>query len=148
MPNYLSRVIAMILLVFTASGCTWDGTPEIGSVSGVVLKNGEPLPEVLVEFQPRKGRTSLGVTNYEGKFELFYSATMKGAAVEVHDIYFTLPSDESERPPRGDVLAELEDVQPGPDNPPERIRWSTPLKVRDGKNTFVFDLDDTWQTFP
>ncbi len=77
----LVGVSAVVLFV---AGCSNE--PRVVEVSGVATHNGQPVPNLLVTFQPDGGRPSWGITNAEGKFTLEYTATEKGAMVGHHGV--------------------------------------------------------------
>lgn len=69
------------MLALTATGC---GKPdvELGTVTGVVTMEGEPLPDAIVRFLPTaEGRTSQGTTDSAGRYKLEYSPRASGARV-------------------------------------------------------------------
>lgn len=77
-------------LSLTAAGCS-SKTP-LASVSGVVMLDGKPMPEALVEFLPDSdkgthGPVSGGMTDAEGRFQLVcYEGKLPGAVVGRHRI--------------------------------------------------------------
>lgn len=63
--------------------------PPLGAVTGVVTYEGKPLPGVAVLFQPVAGnRCSTGTTGPDGRFELTYVRTIRGAEVGEHEVMF------------------------------------------------------------
>jgi hypothetical protein len=87
--KYSSRCALLIagVVVFAATiGCTKSG-PDIVPVSGVVTRNGKPVPYVTVYFQPTSGRPSLGNCDAEGRFKLGYTREQDGAKVDTHSVY-------------------------------------------------------------
>jgi hypothetical protein len=63
--------------------------PPLGVVTGVVTYEGKPLPGVAVFFQPVAGnRCSTGATGADGRFELTYARTIRGAEVGEHEVAF------------------------------------------------------------
>lgn len=93
--TYLNRNSFLLLgcLAATAlSGCGSSDVP-LSTVEGVVLLDGEPLPNAIVEFQPgdRSGkvRPSVGETGPDGKYRLRYSKDQFGAAVGKHKVQIT-----------------------------------------------------------
>ncbi len=63
--------------------------PDLGTVSGVVTMDGAPLAGALVSFAPAEGRASHGVTDPEGRYELLYIGSTKGAKVGPHNVHIT-----------------------------------------------------------
>ncbi|HBN75747.1 MAG TPA: hypothetical protein DD473_08005 [Planctomycetaceae bacterium] len=74
-------------------GCG-EGTDQLplASVSGVLMKNGTPVPNAEIRFKPKsvKARMSQAITDENGVFELQYSQTDKGAVVGEHDVMVTI----------------------------------------------------------
>lgn len=60
---------ASALVILSALGCG-DGRPKRVPVSGVVLLDGEPLPNCHLQFVPTEGRASRGHTDEQGRFSL------------------------------------------------------------------------------
>jgi hypothetical protein len=70
--------ISVVFLV-TTIGC--QKNPAIGKVTGTVTLDGKPLPNASVTFHPDNSNTipSLGGTDPNGKYELFYTDGKTGA---------------------------------------------------------------------
>jgi len=89
MRNSLWSVLAMgVLLVVGGCGSSRD-RPPLGKVSGTVTMDGNPLVGVVVSFSPQGGRTSSGVTDANGKYELTYAHGVKGAQVGKHTVHIS-----------------------------------------------------------
>lgn len=91
LSQLLSR-LALVIFVCHAVGC---GNSGLGTVTGTVHLDGEPLPDALVTFQPQAGdsgdggamvRPSMGRTDEQGKYELVYSRDKMGAVVGEHKV--------------------------------------------------------------
>lgn len=70
--------------------------PDMGTVTGTVTLDGQPLPGVQVGFEPEgvtEGRPSMGTTDEQGNYELSYNAETKGAIVGMHTVRVTTPQD-------------------------------------------------------
>ncbi len=80
-------VVAALFII--GCGNTAPDTPETGTVTGVVTLDGKPLPKVTVTFQPDEGKPSFGATDENGKYELTYSADVKGAKIGNHTVRVT-----------------------------------------------------------
>jgi hypothetical protein len=67
-------------------GCNRENAPGLGRVSGTVTMDGSPVADAAITFEPQGGTagTSLGRTDTEGKYELYYSRNLKGAATGEH----------------------------------------------------------------
>src|SRR5262245_33842470 len=68
------------------AGCSNDG-PTIVPVSGVVTRNGKPVPNVEVYFMPAHGRNSVGTADDQGRFTLGYTPDQDGAVVGEHTVF-------------------------------------------------------------
>lgn len=83
----LGLLVATLLV-----GCGSSDVP-LSTVEGVVLLDGQPLPNAIIEFQPgdRTGkiRPSVGETGPDGKYRLRYSKAQYGAAVGKHKVQIT-----------------------------------------------------------
>jgi hypothetical protein len=68
------------------AGCS-DG-PSLGKVHGQVTLNGEPVPFAYVVFQPiePKGAYGAAYSDAEGRYELLYTRSRKGALVGKHAV--------------------------------------------------------------
>ena len=85
-----------LALAVTVLGCGGGGSdlPELGSVTGTVLVDGTPAPDLTVSFEPTAGgRSSIGKTDASGKYELSFNAEEKGAIVGSHRVSITSPSE-------------------------------------------------------
>jgi hypothetical protein len=92
---------ALPLLFFIVSGC--DNGPRTVPVQGVVMRGGEPFkaPLVIVFYPESDGRPSRGQTDAEGRFELKFDRTTKGAALGKHKVVIAFrpggPTDEGDK---------------------------------------------------
>jgi len=68
--------------LLSAVGC--DSGPKIVKVSGVATHNGQPVPNLRLNFLPDKGRSSMADTDANGRFTLRYDAEREGAIVGWH----------------------------------------------------------------
>jgi hypothetical protein len=112
-------VMAVIAVLF-ASGCGGGGGPSLGTVSGRVTLDGQPLQGAVVEFQPAEGRGSFGVTDAQGDYRLSFTEARQGAVLGKHTVRITLDAEDDERktdaniPARYNRLSELTaEVQAG-----------------------------------
>lgn len=117
------------------AGCSSGDRPPLGSVSGAVTLDGQPLAGAEVCFAPPKGRPSLGRTDASGRYALSYVGTTKGAMVGSHRVYIAWPPPDSDEEP----------VKPTAARPPIPDRYNRKseltAEVRGGSNTFDFKLD-------
>jgi hypothetical protein len=87
-PGNVIRALCLppiALLVFVA-GCS-SGGPDMVDVSGTVTRNGQPVPNIDVYFQPTEGRPSLGTTDAQGRFTMQYTHDQSGVRVGNHTVY-------------------------------------------------------------
>lgn len=90
----ISRNSLFALLPLTALliGCGGAEIP-LSHVEGVVLLDGQPLPNAIVEFQPDdqsgKLRPSIGETGPDGKYKLRHSKHKHGAVRGKHKVMIT-----------------------------------------------------------
>jgi hypothetical protein len=83
----LSAVLSLISLA--AAGCSSKAV--LAEVSGVVMLNGKPMPDAVVQFLPEpdkgtQGPMSSGSTDVEGRFQLMCSDQRPGAVVGFHRV--------------------------------------------------------------
>lgn len=72
-------------------GCTPQPSSTLGKVTGTVFHNGQPVPNMSIEFHPVSGgRPSLAFTNQSGHFEAIYLANVPGAKIGEHTIRYEL----------------------------------------------------------
>src|SRR4051812_2168567 len=91
-----SRGIAALVAIALV-GCG----PRIVPVAGTLTRNGRPVPNVTVYFQPASGRPSLGNCDAEGKFTLGYTRERSGAKLGSHTVYVVyFPEDSAGPAPR------------------------------------------------
>lgn len=74
-----------VLLLWMA-GCSSSDRPELVPVEGTVLLDGQPVVGAAVCFKPDGARTSRGLTDAEGHYELIYLRDIKGAVVGRHKV--------------------------------------------------------------
>jgi hypothetical protein len=127
MANIASRragtAVLAVCIALTVTGCE-QGVP-LGTVSGLVTKDGQPQANMWVTFQPANGRPAEGRTNGSGEFELVYSASRKGALVGPTKV--TIYSG-GETDSRDNVLSPRVEV------------LSKDVEVESGENRFEFEL--------
>ena len=129
----------LLVLMFVVSQTSFVGCggsagsdqPKLGTVSGIVTMDGQPLADVIVTFTPTQGRASNGKTDGEGKYELGYLRDTKGAVLSSHTVSITTPQD-APTPPG----------QTYKDPIPAKYNSKTTLKeeVTEGDNTINFEL--------
>lgn len=99
-------------------------TPKLGTVTGIIKMDGQPLPKATVVFAPDNSRQSGGTTNEQGKYELMFNGQLKGAAIGKHKVRITT----------GTAME--------PQKIPANYNYQTVLSadVKEGKNDINFDL--------
>lgn len=70
----------------SAGGC-WSSGPDVVEVAGKLTRNGKPVPNLVVNFQPDEGRPSWGKADANGVFSLEYDPEHDGARVGTHTVY-------------------------------------------------------------
>jgi len=96
MSTTFLRVILAAAALVLAAGCSCSGRPPLGSVSGTVTLDGQPLANALVMFTPEgPGRTSLGTTDAEGKYTLAYLRDIVGANPGRHYVRITTATEQN-----------------------------------------------------
>lgn len=134
-PRSLSAPVWMFsFLVVAAVGCGGKPSdqPDLGTVSGIVTLDGNPLADVVVTFDPKGGgRASVGKTDAAGRYELTFSAGARGAVIGTHSVSITTPS-EAPSPTGGAAKDPI----------PAKYNRATTLthEVQAGSNTINFDL--------
>lgn len=128
MPNRLTLGTAVTSFVFFALlvlGCGKGDMPPLGSVSGTVTLDGQPLSGVIINFKPEVGRMATAVTDGQGKYILEYTYGNAGSKVGPSTVMFEWPLGES-----------------GPAIPKKYVGMESELTVdvTDGRNVFDFDL--------
>jgi hypothetical protein len=107
------RQIACAITVLTILGCSRSHQPPLGLVSGTVTLDGVPLANAIVRFTPAgPGRTSEGITDADGHYELRYLRAIRGANIDQHTVRIITASEENGGqellPPRYHSHTELE----------------------------------------
>jgi len=107
------------------SGCGGADHPPLGSVSGTVTMDGDPLVGVMVLFKPEVGRAAVGTTDEDGHYTTEYTYRVPGAKTGPTTVMMEWPLGAKDTKP----LA-------------ERYTTKSELKVevKPGSNTFDFDL--------
>lgn len=130
-----AQVAAATVATFAALVAGCGGPANVGTVSGVVTLDGQPLPDARVTFQPRQGAPSLGVTDASGRYELRYTRDRAGAVVGEHAV--SISTFRAGRPDADPP------VERRPERVPPRYNRQTELNatVDRGANQIDFSLD-------
>jgi len=134
MGRYCERVLFAVgstILVSLLSGCggTPPDQPATAPVMGIVKLDGKPLPNVIVVFNSDTGRPSSATTDENGKYDLNYFGSTRGATLGPHTVTITTPTDGPTAPNYRDPI-------------PAKYNTATTLtaNVKASENTFDFDL--------
>jgi len=96
MPGRVLLLAVLAAAVAPAGGCSRSDRPALGTVSGRIMLDGRPLPNATVLFTPDgKGRTSLGFTDSDGRYGLFYLRDIPGANLGRHAVRITTATEEN-----------------------------------------------------
>lgn len=120
-------VVALFMLIYWLSSMMFGGGvehPPLARVRGVVTLDGEPLADATVMFLPievdgeRPGReisSSVGSSDADGAYELFYVERVRGAVPGTHKVTITKRNETGRQilPARYNSQTELESKVPG-----------------------------------
>ncbi len=90
--SFLTVSIALLSLI---GGCGRGDLPPLGTVSGTVTLDGEPLPGVIISFKPDEGRVAAATTDEKGNYTLSYTYGVKGTKVGPSTVMFEWPLGEA-----------------------------------------------------
>lgn len=86
--HWQTTILLFTAIVYSFSGCGGASkTPKVHAVSGILTVNGQPAPNIIVHFVPAKGRSSTGVTDAKGAFELKYEKDVLGVVPGDHKVW-------------------------------------------------------------
>lgn len=113
------------------TGCSRSKYPPLGKVHGVVTLDGKPLADIMVNFQPvSPGRSSVGITSGEGRYELSFTESAAGAVVGAHEVTFSQVADGNNS----------QVAKNGSLNVPSYLTKKRSVAVKAGLNEFDFEL--------
>ncbi|MGD9857637.1 MAG: carboxypeptidase-like regulatory domain-containing protein [Planctomycetaceae bacterium] len=138
MESLRKRCLVWIIAACLCMGCGGRGDrPELGTVTGTVFLDDQPLPNVWVMFNPTAGgRTSMARTNENGEYELMYLEGTKGANLGSHKVVImTYHEDEIE-----EMRFNNEPVKE-PILPRYNSQTTLTAEVKEGKNPIDFHLE-------
>jgi hypothetical protein len=121
-PWYLGAVWSILLF----AGCGGGDRPPLGTVTGAVTIDGQPLKGVIVAFMPAEGRPATALTDEQGRYKLEYVDGVQGCKVGPNTVSFFPPTGGS----------------PSHSIPAKYTNNSSEFKVdvQKGRNTFDFEL--------
>lgn len=128
----------MLCLTIVGCGDAPSDQPDLGTVTGKITMNGKPLSDVMVVFSPESGRSSMGLTDAEGNYELEYVGDTMGAKVGQHKISITTAQNDSSEEESGGE----EGGTPAKETIPPAYNTQTTLteEVKPGENIINFTL--------
>jgi hypothetical protein len=89
--------IASMSLVSLSLGCGNSSGPTLGTVTGLITVNGEPLTGANVIFVPKdNGSPSYGATDEEGVYRLMFNQHRAGAELGQHSVLIEYPEPETD----------------------------------------------------
>jgi hypothetical protein len=114
-------IVAVCVSIASVSGCSRGDRPPLGAVHGRITLDGKPLAGAHVGFSPETGgRTSAGVTDAAGNYELKYLRDIMGAKVGVHTVRISTAHDRARQtetvPARYNVQSTLQKQVAAGDN--------------------------------
>jgi len=130
----------LIALIAALTGC---GNADLGSVSGKVSLDGQPLPGAQVSFMPSKGGgPSFGETDGEGNYTLTHTSGSSGAVLGSHTVSIVVEEEGEYDDSGSDEQGRLRITKDKPGKVPARYNEQTELTadVKAGENTFDFSL--------
>ena len=145
--KFVCMLMVVCMMTIFQSGCGGPSDqPDLGQVTGIVTLDGKPLSGIAVVFQPDNGRPARGMTDTEGKYELTYIRTTKGAKVGPNRVEIAPSEDgEAEESEASDEESKSSPKQSASGKPkiPARYNVKSELKadVKLGNNTFDFKLE-------
>lgn len=87
MKSVIHLSLAMVGLI--CLGCGQRASEPMTRVMGVVTLDGQPLPDAEVVFRPERGRSSVGKTDEQGRYELIFAGNEKGALAVKHQVFIS-----------------------------------------------------------
>lgn len=140
-----SAVSLFSMLVLAGCGGGGGDAPRVAPAGGVVLKEGQPLANVSVVFQPGSGPIASGTTDAQGRFTLMTSKPGDGATVGNHKVALSF----SAPPPLSNSEEELAKAAAEAANSPVPAKYAdvttsglTAEVKSDGKNDFTFEIKE------
>ena len=133
----MSRIhfqVLVLLVAFAFGTCGCGERADLGSVTGTIKLDGEPLENAMVEFVPQgTGSTSYGRTDSSGAYKMMFTRDTAGAS----------PGDNLVKISTGDVAMQDGKEVAIPEVVPAKYNRQSELvrTVELGKNVFDFDLE-------
>lgn len=83
------------LAVLAGCGGETEALPELGTVTGKVTLDNQPLSDAMIFFEPSKGAMSSGSTDAQGEYVLHFNAETPGAVLGTHTVRISKPDGEA-----------------------------------------------------
>ena len=131
---------AAIGFLFLCVGC--EKGPAIAPVAGVVTRDGEPLVDAVVEFQPDHGAPSYATTASDGAYELEYRSGRMGALLGHHTVRVTTRGEVTD--PETDTTRRVRESVPAEYNTQTTLEFD----VKRGRNAFDIPIVGTRKPGP
>jgi hypothetical protein len=85
-----------LIVLAAATGCSGPKPPPLGMVEGIVTLDGSPLAAAAVFFTPDgPGRTSIGITDADGRYAVTYLREIQGADLGRHRVRITTATEDN-----------------------------------------------------
>lgn len=135
----LRRYGCLLLMIGAGlfAGCGSTDRPELGSVTGTVTMDGQPLPNVWVMFNPTTGgRTSIARTNEQGEYKMMYLEGTPGVNIGSHQVVIVTYNEDEVEEMRANTGSPVKDPIPAKYN----TQTTLTAEVTDGKHVIDFPL--------
>ncbi|MFG0261640.1 MAG: hypothetical protein ACF788_04545 [Novipirellula sp. JB048] len=93
----ISCFMISVAVLSLVSGCGRSDLPPLGTVSGKVTLDGEPLSGVIINFKPEEGRAATATTDAQGNYTLTYTYRVAGTKTGPSTVMFEWPLGEPGR---------------------------------------------------
>lgn len=86
--RYVASSFLLMSAVLSAVGCGGGDSLKLAPVKGTVTLDGKPVPYAQITFSPQaeRGSSSTGLTNAEGRYELYFNRNRRGAIPGSHKV--------------------------------------------------------------
>lgn len=129
--NKITSLVVIGLVLLAGCGPQSEGLPDLAPVTGTVTMDGEPLPNASVTFEASGGATAYATTDADGKYELNYIRSNKGAGIGKNTVRIATATDAPPSPGWRDPIPRIYN---------ERTTLEAEV-VKGQENIFNFDLE-------